>query len=77
VDYISELHPPRIDLHELRWELNLKENGYNEWKFTGNNSLVSRLKLKSPGGSSLEKNYFISMVVDYLKSGGRIETTSQ
>lgn len=67
VDYISEKHPPRIDLHDFRWDLNLIENGFNEWKFTGVNAIISRLKLKKEGGSSIGVMEFIGKVKEALR----------
>ena len=67
VDYISEKHPPRIDLHDFRWDLNLIENGFNEWKFTGVNAIISRLKLKQEGGSSIGEWEFIDKLKKTLE----------
>ena len=67
----SEKHPPRIDLHDFRWDLNLIENGFNEWKFTGVNAIISRLKLKQEGGSSIGEWEFIDKLkktLDLLKN---------
>ncbi|MBP7281345.1 MAG: hypothetical protein KBA66_07210 [Leptospiraceae bacterium] len=66
VDYISEKHPPRIDLHDFRWDLNLIENGFNEWRFTGVNAIISRLKLKQEGGSSINEVDFIGKLKNIL-----------
>jgi hypothetical protein len=67
VDFVSRPLIKRIDLSHLAKKFSTLEKGRARWQFTGNDEIISRLKLVGAEHSLIEPNLFIDEVKASLK----------
>ena len=67
VDYVSRPLIKRVDLTALASAFSALEKGRAHWQFTGNDEIISRLKLVGAEKSLIEPESFINGVKDSLK----------
>ena len=67
IDYVSRPLMKRVDLTALACSLSALEKGRAHWQFTGNDEIISRLKLIGADRSLIEPESFINGVKASLK----------